>query len=145
MNFKLFVSILVLALAVTLSLPAAAQYLAITKVHFDQTVAVPGQLLPPGDYVFRAVDSPDFTGLVQIQHADGTPVGVFHTTPVMRTTVAGSNVQLSVPVVNGIRLVKDWYVTGSSTGFELDYAKKTLANIDTLAARLPQNKNAVGD
>ncbi|HEY6387205.1 MAG TPA: hypothetical protein VIX91_16140 [Candidatus Acidoferrum sp.] len=43
-----------------------------TVVTFDDAVQVPGQILPPGTYVFKLLNSPASRDIVQIFNADET-------------------------------------------------------------------------
>src|SRR5579884_3952301 len=58
------------ALFVLLAFPVFAQDQAVNTFHFDQTVAVPGHLLSPGDYIFSTVDAANLPYTIKIVRAD---------------------------------------------------------------------------
>ena len=113
-------------------IPAFAQTPGDINVHIDVPVAVPGQLLEPGDYQFRV--DPDDPSTLTIKSADGkSSVGFFHVLPTTRVGTEGTEIDLLPPDSAGVRRIQSWYDAGESIGFEFNYSKKDVARLDELA------------
>jgi len=144
-DFFSFSAALLLATIFTLvfNLPMHAQNVADIKVHFSSEVAIPNQLLPPGDYVFHRVDAND-PSTYEIEAGDGLKsYGFVHVEPTVREDKGEAAVELSAPDATGVRMVQAWYGPGENDGYELTYSGKDLRKLDELARQQVQSSGSL--
>ncbi len=142
-RFSLSVLFLVIALVIITALPALAQQESVLDVHLDKVAAIPGHVLPPGDYVFRLMDENFYPGFVQITSSNGNDYGFVQAFPSRRQNAGNSSVLLSPPDQAGLSRVTAWYFPGEKYGYEFIYTKRQIRNADLIAQRM-QAKSATG-
>jgi hypothetical protein len=96
-----------------------------TIVTFGDSVEIPGQVLPPGTYVFKLADSASDRHIVQIWNEDQTQL--------LATILAIPNHRLAPPEKtilefderpsNSPMALHSWFYPGDSTGQEFVYPK----------------------
>ena len=101
-----------------------------TIVTFNDSVKIPGQVLPAGTYVFKLADSPSDRHIVQIWNADETQI--------LATTMAIPNTRSERPdksifefeerAGNAPMALKVWFYPGDSTGQEFIYSRSSYSN-----------------
>ena len=113
---------LVLMLAVTLPMAKAAIGDEATQLTFNEPVAIPGQVLPAGKYLF--VLDEDSTNIVRIFNADRTRIyATLHTVPSTRGMRTDNTVITFVERTSGQPdAVKAWYYPGTLDGHEFVYS-----------------------
>jgi hypothetical protein len=100
-----------------------------TTVTVKEPVEVPGQVLSPGTYTFRLLDSLSDRDIVQVFNKDQTK---------LYTTVIGIPTYRSVPAGHTVitleerpagtpEAIKDWFYPGSNYGIEFVYPKAPMA------------------
>jgi len=114
------------------ALPVLAQTPGDMKITTNTQLAVPGHLLEPGTYWFRRALVDDLA-VYKIVAADGHPVGFVQVIAALRTSPAGSEVEVSAPDAAGVRLLQAWYGPGDTNGYELIYAKGDIRKLDQIA------------
>ncbi|HWR17227.1 MAG TPA: hypothetical protein VN577_20530 [Terriglobales bacterium] len=131
-------AVFVAVLAMTyIAVPANAQAVDNVKVHFDHPVAVPGQVLASGDYVFHVMDPWSAVNTVLIRSADNNRyIGYFHMVPTERSTDAKTEVVLNSPDAIGLRTVRDLFVAGNRQGLEFKYSRGDASKLDQMATNL---------
>src|ERR1700730_9123020 len=95
------------------------------KITFNQAIEIPGQILPPGTYLFKLAD-PNNLDLVRIFNSDGTRLyATLQTTTTERNKLTGDTVVVFAEQPEGKpeTLVK-WFYPGSPAGHELVYSKQ---------------------
>src|SRR6185369_15467375 len=93
---------------------------------FDQPVAIPGQVLAPGTYLFRLLSSDSDRNVVQIFNADGTRLyAMLQTASAERLDAASDTILTFAEPGNGepAALVK-WFYPGNLSGQEFLYPKE---------------------
>jgi hypothetical protein len=110
------------------SIPMFAQAPGNIKVHFTDEVAVPGHLVPPGDYEFHRLDDSDPYTYELISDNGQDLIGIFHVITTERANYGEPGVELSAPDASGIRMIQAWYDPGRE-GFEFIYSKKDMRNL----------------
>jgi hypothetical protein len=121
-----------------LATPSFAQQENFLNVHTNEQVAIPGHVLPPGDYVFRLMESDQDPHIVEVMSADGSSLyGLFQVVPAQRPEFAnGSSVTLTAPDAAGLQGISQWYFPGSSDGYQFVYSRKDIQKEDQIARRL---------
>jgi hypothetical protein len=94
-----------------------------TLVTFDGPVEIPGQVLPPGTYVFKLVNLPDSRNLVQIQNEDQSftfatlqTVNTWRTRPTNHTRFLFDERAGDQP-----EALQTWYYPGDTRGLDFIY------------------------
>src|SRR5215813_5877741 len=124
-------------LLIAFSLPSHAQTKDAITVHFDEAVAVPGNILAPGDYYFHVFDHGSTLNTIQITNIDRTKsFGYFQVLPTERKSLNDSVVKLSANEDNGVRLVKSWFESGNLNGYQFKYSQKDLQKVAMLASQM---------
>ena len=113
---------LVLMLAVTLPMAKADVGDEATKLTFNQPVAIPGQVLPAGTYLFVLAD--DSMNMVRIFNADRTKIyATLNTVPSTRGQRTGDTAVTFVERTSGQPdAIKAWYYPGTLDGHEFLYS-----------------------
>lgn len=90
------------------------------SVTFDSSVAIPGQVLPAGTYVFKTLND-TFENMVQIWNADQAQVVA--TVPVVPDQLARSyNETVFYIDHNGpVAKLDSWFYPGDNVGYQFDY------------------------
>jgi hypothetical protein len=95
-----------------------------TLVNFSGPVEIPGQVLPPGTYVFKLVNLPDSRNLVQIQNEDQSftfatlqTVSTWRTYPTNRTHFLFDERSGDQP-----EALRTWYYPGDTRGLDFIYS-----------------------
>ena len=95
------------------------------KITFSQATEIPGQILPPGTYLFKLAD-PNNLDLVHIFNAEGTRLyATLQTNTAERSKPTGDTVVVLAQQPDGKpeTLVK-WFYPGNPAGHELVYSKR---------------------
>jgi hypothetical protein len=95
------------------------------KITFSQATEIPGQILPPGTYLFKLADRDDLN-MVRIFNAEGTRLyATLQTITAERSKPTGDTVVVLAQQPEGKpeTLVK-WFYPGSPAGHELLYPKQ---------------------
>ena len=95
-----------------------------TYFSFSQPVAIPGAVLPAGDYVFRLADPDSGRGIVQVLNLEtGEAHGMFFTVPADRATVAEEpEITLGEAPEGMTRSIATWWYPGTTNGRTFLYA-----------------------
>jgi len=112
-------------LSATLSLNAgASERDKKTVVTFDVPVAIPGQVLPPGTYVFTVFDSPGNRSVVQVWSQDQTELlATTEALPAYRLWAPESPIfRLDDRSPNSPSVIREWFYPGETTGYEFVYS-----------------------
>ena len=102
-----------------------------TYVTTNQSIEVPGAILPPGKYVFKLLDSPSNRHIVQIlndreNHVFSTNLAI----PKERMEPAGKTIITFYEVPGGgPEPIKAWFYPGDLTGQEFVYPKQRMSQI----------------
>jgi hypothetical protein len=95
-----------------------------TTVNFSAPVEIPGQVLPPGTYVFKLVKLPDSRNVVQIQNEDQSftfatlqTVSTWRTYPANRTHFLFDERSGDQP-----EALRTWYYPGDTRGLDFIYS-----------------------
>ncbi len=143
-RFSLSILFLAFCLTVVAAIPALAVQNSVMNVRIDKAVAIPGQVLLPGSYTFRLVDSDTYPGFVQILSANGSRnYGFIHVFASKRQNAGKAKLVLSEPDQAGLEHVVSWYFPGQSDGYHFIYSKRELRNADLIAQRM-QIKSRAG-
>jgi hypothetical protein len=143
---KRFVISVFFALGLTLLSNASfAQQEDMLKLHTTEPLAIPGHVLPAGEYVFRLVEGDQYPHMVEVMRADGSSLyGLFQLAPVQRTAFSGdSAVTLTAPDATGFKRISQWYFPGAKNGYQFVYSKKDIQKQDQIA-RNNRNSNDSG-
>jgi hypothetical protein len=103
-------------------------------IRFTATteIAVPGHLLPAGDYVFRRLNSTE-PNIYEILNGNGELVTVAQVTPTVRPNRGDTEIDVKAPDSDGVRMVKSWFGPGNTDGYQFVYSKKAVRKLDQLA------------
>jgi len=130
-------------LAIVFVVPALAENNTLIKVHVDKAVAIPGNVLAPGDYIFRMTD-PART-VVSISSADSKTVYGF--VPVFstdRNSAKGSEIRETAHDATGLARIDSWFFPGEKSGFRFIYSQSDIRKADTIAKRLKSDGTSSG-
>jgi hypothetical protein len=95
-----------------------------TKLTFSAPVAIPGQILPAGTYLFKLA-SKDNLDLVQIFNANGTHLyASVETVAAERMEPTGDTVVTLAKQTNGPAALVKWFYPGNTFGHEFVYSKQ---------------------
>ena len=118
-----------------------AQNTTVLKIQTQSALAVPGNVLEPGTYVFRMPDSATGYTNVQILSADGkTKLGFIPIYSARRSRTTGVSTMVAVPGQSGLLRVDSWFLPGSQDGFRFIYGRSDLRKIETIAQQMPGTK-----
>lgn len=130
-------------LAIVFALPAVAENNTVINVHVDKAIAIPGNVLAPGDYVFRMSD-PART-VVAISSADSkTFYGFVQVFKTERTGTNGSEIRETEADSTGLARIDSWYFPGEKSGFRFIYSQSDIQKADTIAKRLKSDGSRSG-
>jgi hypothetical protein len=94
-----------------------------TVVNFSAPVEIPGQILPPGTYVFKLVNLPDTRNVVQIQNEDQSftyatllTVNTWRSRPTNHTRFLFDERSSDQP-----EALQTWYYPGDTRGLDFVY------------------------
>ena len=95
-----------------------------THFPFSQPVAIPGTVLPAGEYVFRLADPDSGRSIVQVLNREtGESHGVFLTVLEDRATIAEKpEITLGEAPEGMTRSIATWWYAGTTTGRTFLYA-----------------------
>lgn len=95
-----------------------------TVVTFNDSVEIPGQVLPAGTYVFKLADSLSNRNIVQVWNADENQIlATILTTPAQRLEPQGEPVfQLEERPGDSPMALKYWFYPGDTIGQEFAYS-----------------------
>jgi LPXTG-motif cell wall-anchored protein len=102
-----------------------------TKITVNQTIEVPGAVLPAGTYIFKLVDSPSNRNIVQVMnprqdHVYATVIAInnYRMQPTGHTVLTFYEVPAGQPVP-----VRAWFYPGDNYGQEFVYPKKEMTQL----------------
>ena len=131
------VTFLVVLVLVASALPSFAQNESVMNVHVGAAVAIPGNVLEPGDYVFRLLDSSSRPDNVAVLSADGkTSYGIFPVFTAFRNSGGDNEIAVTAPDDAGIARIDSWYFPGNQDGFRFIYSKSDIRKADMMAHRM---------
>ena len=96
-----------------------------TIVTFNESVEIPGQVLPAGTYVFKLADSPTDRHIVQVWNADESQIlAAIMTIPKTRFEAPDeSKFEFEERAGDTLMALKVWFYPGNSTGEEFTYSR----------------------
>jgi hypothetical protein len=130
--------LLVLVLVVS-TIPSFAQNKneSVMNVHVDRAVAIPRNVLEPGDYVFRLLDTASRPDDVAVTSADGkTFYGILPVFAASRDSGGDSEIAVTAPDEAGLARIDSWYFPGSQDGYRFIYSKSDIRKADMMAQRM---------
>lgn len=135
---------LFLLLALVFTIPALAQNNTVLNVHVQKAVAIPGNVLGPGDYTFRLSEVGEGRSVVAISSADSKIVyGFVHVYTAQRDSVGESEV-VTTGAGAGVDRIDSWYFPGQQHGFRFIYSKSDLSKLDQMAQKATPKGTASG-
>ena len=95
-----------------------------TVVTFSDAVEIPGQILPPGTYVFKLVDLPANRNLVQITNGDESFIyATVQTVPRYRQNALDETLfRFDERSSDSPEALRAWYYPGDNRGVEFIYS-----------------------
>lgn len=120
----------------------------LTKVTFSDPVEIPGQVLAPGTYWFKLLDSPSDRNIVQIYNADQSKeIAMIMAIPDYRVKPTGKTViTFEERAANSPEAVKAWFYPGDNYGQEFVYPKTRAVELAKQVKQpvpsMPQNLEA---
>jgi hypothetical protein len=143
--FSNFIFALLLIMAGS-AVSAAAQEEGALDIHVNKAVAIPGKVLPAGDYVFRLVESTSGANEVKVMSADGkTFYGFIPITRASKNDMTDHAVVKTVEDEAGTSRIDTWFFPASRDGFEFIYSKSDLRKLDIMAKQMSARDSANGD
>lgn len=132
-------------LLVLFAMPAVAQGYDLVNVHFNSPVAVPGKILPAGNYVFHFLNQDSSTRFVNVEKKNGkTAAGFIMMFPTYTEHAPGRVViRTSKPDRDGVVRFRSMYLPGQLVGYRFIYTKADRRQLDMIAQRM-QQKTAAG-
>ena len=128
--------ILLVGLAAMMIVPAvqADEWNQRTRFTFSGPVAIPGQVLPAGTYVFKLLNSPSNRHIVQVFNQDENHIyGTFLAIPDYRLRASSEPlVKFHEPAAGEPQAIKAWFYPGRNYGHELVYPKKKAVELARL-------------
>jgi hypothetical protein len=116
-------AVLCAALGASVESSRADQWDRKTVVNFSAPVEIPGQILPPGTYVFKLVNLPDTRNVVQIQSEDQSftyatllTVNTWRSRPTNHTRFLFDERSGDQP-----EALQTWYYPGDTRGLDFIY------------------------
>lgn len=124
---KILVSATAALLVCSVASTAGAQVRSDRAVYFtfDQPVAIPGQTLPAGKYLFKLLDSQTNRSVVQVYNADGTKlVTMVMTIPASRLDMPEDpEVRFMEGPADTPPAIRTWWYPSLKTGWEFIYPR----------------------
>jgi hypothetical protein len=122
MKLKKFAMIIAVAGVTMLPSVRADDWNKETVVTLNTSVAVPGQVLAPGQYVFKLADDDSDRNIVQIFNEDQRHlITTLMAVSAQRTEPTGDTVITLVEQSNGHEAIGKWFFAGEQSGFEFLY------------------------
>jgi hypothetical protein len=123
--FRLFAWVGLAALALMLPSAKADEWNQKTIFTFSQPVEIPGQVLPPGTYVFKLMESLSDRNVVEVFNKDETHLyGTFLAIPDYRLRPTGKPIITFEERASGApEAVRAWFYPGDDFGHEFVYPK----------------------
>ena len=133
-NFKtkLILCMVLAAMALTMAPAARAdQWNQRTLFTFNGPVAIPGQVLPAGSYVFKLLDSASNRHVVQVFNQDEDHIyGTFLAIPDYRMHPSGEPlIKFHESAAGQPQAVRAWFYPGRTYGHEFVYPKSTAVEL----------------
>jgi hypothetical protein len=95
-----------------------------TKLTFSAPIAIPGQVLPAGTYLFKLANR-DNLDLIQVFSADGTHLyATIQTVAAERMEPTGDTVITLAEQSNGSEALVKWFYPGNTIGHEFVYPQQ---------------------
>lgn len=124
-------------IAIAFALPAFAQNESAMNVHVYKTVAIPGNILRPGNYVFRLLDSVSEPNVVAVTSADfQTFYGYIPVFTAYRSSEDGSRIKATAPDKSGLARINSWFFPGQQEGYRFIYSKADIRKEDMVAQNM---------
>ena len=134
---------LFLLLALVFTISAVAENNTVMKVHVDKAVAIPGNVLAPGDYTFRLTDIASGRSVVAITSADSkVNYGFLHVYSAQRNSNGRSEVEVASSDGSAVDRIDSWYFPGEKHGYRFIYSKGDVAKLNEVAQKLNAKGNA---
>jgi len=97
----------------------------LTKITFNQSTEIPGQVLPAGTYLFKVLDINNFN-VVEIFNADGTGLcATVRTVPTERPQPASeTTITLAEPGAGRPDALVRWFYPGETIGHQFVYSRQ---------------------
>ena len=96
-----------------------------TKLTFNESIQIPGQVLPAGSYLFRIANPDTGRNIVQVFNAEGTVLyATLQTVSAERLEPTGETVVTLAEESGGPEALLKWFYPGSLTGNEFLYSKQ---------------------
>lgn len=131
-------------LVVLLAVPALAENTTLMNVHVEKAVAIPGNVLQPGDYTFRIVTLGG-SSYVAIASADSTTnYGFVQTFRTHRNSGYENEIRSIKTDNSGLGRIDSWYFPGQSDGFSFIYSKSDLAKVNMIAQQMKARTDQSG-
>ena len=122
MKLKTFAMIIAVAGVTMLPSVRADDWNKETVVTLNTSVAVPGQVLAPGQYVFKLADDDSDRNIVQIFNEDQRHlITTLMAVSAQRTEPTGDTVITLVEQSNGHEAIGKWFFAGEQSGVEFLY------------------------
>lgn len=132
MRLKMVPLIVLVAITAVFTAPAGAgDWNKATTAIFNQPVQIPGQVLPPGIYVFKLAEMTD-RNVVQIWNAEETQLvaTLLGWPEYLRTTPQENTFVLERRELGEPAILKSWFHRGNSHGQSFNYPKQPSRAID---------------
>ena len=140
-----YVTFLVALFLAVSAIPSFAQNENVMDVHVDKAVAIPNNVLKPGDYVFRFLDSTTGPHDVEVLSTDGkTFYGILPVFTAFRNSEGGSEVTITAPDDAGLARIDSWYFPGSQNGYRFIYSKSEIRKADIIAQQMKSGAAGTG-
>jgi hypothetical protein len=95
-----------------------------TKLTFSAPIAIPGQVLPAGTYLFKLANR-DNLDMIQVFNPDGTHLyATLQTVSAERTEPTGDTVITLAEQSNGREALVKWFYPGNTIGHEFVYPQQ---------------------
>ena len=122
-------------LAIVFAVPAFAENNTVINVHLDNAVAIPGNVLAPGNYVFRLEESGH--RIVAISSADSkTFYGFIPVYTATRDSSNGTDIRATELDAAGLARIDSWFFPGEQNGYRFIYSNSDIAKTDAAVRRM---------
>ena len=126
-KFRMFGFAILLASTAMLPLVKANERNQETSVTFSAAVAVPGQVLPPGRYIFKLADSQADRNIVQILAEDHRElIATIRAIPAYRRNLTDETIMTFEERPTGPEAVSRWFYPGHLAGLAFVYPEDQL-------------------
>jgi hypothetical protein len=139
--FSNFAHFALMLLAIS-AVPAFAQEEGTLKFHASAPVAIPGQVLPAGDYKLSIVESAVGARQVKVLDANGKFLRLIPIYRTFRFTATDDSVVNMVANGSGLLRINTFYFGAASDGFQFIYGKSDLQKMDA-SAQLMRKGSAI--